>query len=241
MNDSVQLAGGAAVALSKGGLGGVSGTSGVAGDPSVLCASHPLWKAMVEPMLPSSDVSAGNWLTGRTAPAASARLPCAVSGEWVYLSVDVHNPSPLSLDVSNVRLRCEVATAEGVGGSRGRGAEGSSSLAVSFSVSVSSVSSVELDSQHLTLSSGALAVVRLGVKPLVAEGELRILGVEWELESCLKGEHALVLTGQRLNGTKKQRTGREYAFVQSLRFSLTPPMPVCFTNAGYEYLRSSTR
>lgn len=179
---------------------------GVGAEP--LSAAHPLWKPLVEPLLPSTDVSAGNWLTGRTAPTASSRKPCAVVGEWVVLSIEVENPSQLPLELRDIRLRCEHTPAP-----------------VAPEACASSNEPFELDLHHLTLPKTSVVSVELGVRPLVIGG-LKLLGIDWMLQSVLLGAHTLELKGQRLNATKKQRMGREYAFNQSLSLEVTRPMPL---------------
>jgi hypothetical protein len=188
----------------------------------VLSVAHPLWNPLVEPLLPSAEVSAGNWLTGVTAPSASARLPCAVVGEWVLVSIEVENPSQLKLEMQDVRLRCEhTPEREAVGGAAGTGG----GVRAKGLHAVGTVGPVDIDSHHLNLAPGSTAQIELGVRPLAA-GTLRLIGVDWTLQNALRGSHTLALHGRRLNSTKQQRMGREYAFSQSLTLTVTKPMPV---------------
>jgi hypothetical protein len=215
LNDNVQLSPAAGAAKP-------AATATTADGAPILSVAHPLWSALVEPLLPSAEVSAGNWLTGRTAPAASARLPCAVVGEWVLVSIEVENPSHLQLELQDVRLRCEhTPEREAAAGALVAGG----AVAGGGLRAVGTDGPLDIDMHQLVLAPGAVAQLELGVRPL-AEGGLRLLGVDWTLQSALRGSHILVLQGRRLNITKQQRTGREYAFSQSLALAVTNPMPV---------------
>ena len=79
---------------------------------------------------------------------------------------------------------------------------------------------VERGVQELTLREHSLGVRALG------EGELSIDGVAWTLNDVAHGEHTLALHGRRLNTTKAERVGKVYAFDQSLRMRVVPPMPL---------------
>lgn len=215
LNDNVQLSPAAGAAKP------VASASTADGAP-VLSVTHPLWNPLVEPMLPSAEVSAGNWLTGRTAPAASARLPCAVVGEWVLVSIEVENPSHLQLELQDVRLRCEHTP--GREAARGAAVAGGDVAADGLRAAATD-GPLDIDMHHLALAPGSVARLELGVRPL-AEGGLRLLGVDWTLQTALRGSHTLELQGRRLNSTKQQRMGREYAFSQSLSLAITKPMPV---------------
>lgn len=58
------------------------------------------------------------------------------------------------------------------------------------------------------------------------EGELIITGVKWSLENVIKGVKIFHIKGKRLNDTKKQRCGREYAEDTRLYVQATPSMPL---------------
>jgi len=143
--------------------GAVGGVAEAADDETTtLSASHPLWKPLIEPLLPPSEVALGNWLTGpRAAAASAAALPCAVVGEWVQLAISVENPTQLSLELSEVRLVCTLSGTEGAEGGAGGGAGGGAD------------GPLELESVGLVLEPGQTARLRLGVRPNT-EGEPRL-------------------------------------------------------------------
>jgi hypothetical protein len=58
------------------------------------------------------------------------------------------------------------------------------------------------------------------------EGELIITGVKWTLENVVTGVKMFHIKGRRLNDTKKQRCGREYAEDTRLYVQSTPSMPL---------------
>ena len=71
-----------------------------------LSAAHPLWKPLVAPLLPPSEVAKGNWLTGNAGAAKEAApAPCVV-GEWVCVEVDIENPMHITIELSKLSLVC---------------------------------------------------------------------------------------------------------------------------------------
>lgn len=58
------------------------------------------------------------------------------------------------------------------------------------------------------------------------EGELIITGVKWSIEGVVKGVKIFHIKGKRLNETKKQRCGKEYAEDTRLYIQSSPKMPL---------------
>ena len=222
----------------------------------LLSAVHPLWKPLTAPLLPASEASAGNWLQpgGASKKAASEPAPC-VLGEWVFVEIEVENPMHVQLGLSSLKLKCTLtrdgqpplSTAAGgqtaasapttappvpapaadpLGITATRTAEPPALAPAAAAAAVATTpAELETDVQALTLPAGRRSLVRLGVRSLV-EGHLSIDGVLWTLNDVAHGEHALVLHGRRLNNTKAERTGKVYAFDQSLKMRVVPPMPL---------------
>ena len=182
--------------------------------PGLLSAAHPLWKPLCAPLLPQTEVSAGNWLTGASAAATSAApAPCVV-GEWVFVEIDVENPMHVQLGLSQLQLKCTLDQ---------NGADAAS--AETAANQVEAIAKFEVDTQEVLLPPGRRSLVRLGVRAL-DEGQLTIDGVTWTLNGVAHGSHRLELHGRRLNRTKAERTSKSYAFDQSLKMRAVAAMPL---------------
>ena len=114
-----------------------------------LSAAHPLWKPLVAPLLPPSEVAKGNWLTGNAGAAKEAApAPCVV-GEWVCVEVDIENPMHITIELSKLSLVCTHTPPADADAAAGAAA----------------TTGFEVDSHEL-VPAGKRALVRLSVRPL---------------------------------------------------------------------------
>ena len=191
--------------------------------PEALTDNAALWKALVTPLKGREAANAGgNWLQKSAVVAAEPTYAPCVQGEWVYVEVEVDNPMHVPLQLSTLKLACTHTPAAAA---TGNAADAGAPPAGTGLVAAGAAANLELDEHELTLAPGKRSVVRLGVRPL-AEGTLVIAGASWTLGGMVHGRHDFALHGRRLNDTRQQRIGKEYAFDQSLRLEVVGPMPL---------------
>ena len=201
------------------------------------------WAAIEEVVAGGEGSGAPNWMeaaAGRGHSKQEEPMNRCVAGEDVTVLVQLHNVTGLPVELSKVRLSCELRRPEerhdapprpghvraasepafslqapsGGGGERLHKVESESELQL--------VSGVECPEEAISLNAGERVTLRLRCRPL-EEGTLRVLGVEWTLAGQARG-HAEFERPRRPPG-KDLGTNSGVSPHRRLAFYVSPPAP----------------